>query len=57
MNWLAHPPDMDPIEHVWDCLQRRIAASNVQCGTRESMERELVDHWGMIPLADIRKLI
>ena len=57
MDWLAHPFDMNPIVHVWDCLQRRIAASNVQCGTQESLESELVDDRGMIPLADIQKLI
>ena len=32
-------------------------ASNVQCGVRDSLERELVYDQGMIPLADIRKLI
>ena len=55
MDWLACPTDINPIEHVWDCLQRRIAASNVRCGTRESLERELVDDQGMAPRADIRK--
>ena len=39
MDWLARPPDMNLIEHVRDCLQRRITASNVQCGMRESLER------------------
>ena len=34
-----------------------VAFSNVQCGMRESLERELVDSRGMIPLVDIRKLI
>ena len=57
MDWLARLPDMETIEHVWDCLQRSTAASNVQCGTRESLERELVDDRGMIPLVDIRKSI
>ena len=57
MDWLARPPNMNLIEHVWDYLQRRIAAFNVQCGMRESLEREPVDDRGMIPLADIRKLI
>ena len=37
------------------CLQRRIAASNVQCGTRACLERELIDDRDMIPLADIRE--
>ena len=49
--------DMNPNEHVWDCLQRTIAASYVQFGTRKSLEREPVDDRDMIPLADIRKLI
>ena len=57
MDWLARPPDMNPIEHVRDCLQRRIVASNFQCVTRESLELELLDDRGMIPLADIRNLI
>ena len=56
MDCLAYPPDMNPIEHVWHCLYRRMAASNVQCGTHGSLERELVDDLGMI-LEDIRKLI
>ena len=57
MDWLACPPDMNPIEHVWDCLQRRIAASNVQFVTGESLEHELEYDRGMVPHADIRKLI
>ena len=43
MNWLARPPGMNLIEldstRVGSCLQRRIAVSNVQCRTRESLER------------------
>ncbi|GFT62340.1 transposable element Tcb2 transposase [Trichonephila clavipes] len=25
MDWLAYSPDLNPIEHVWDVLGRRIA--------------------------------
>ena len=53
MDWLARPPNINSIEHVRDCLQIRIAASYVQCWTRENPERKLVDDRGMIPLADI----
>ena len=57
MDRLARPPDTNPIEPVWDFLQRKLAVTAVQCGTRSSLESELVDDRGMIPLADIRKLI
>ena len=56
VEWLDGTLDANTIEHVWDRLQRRIVASNVQCGMRKSLERELVDDRGMIPLPDIRKL-
>ncbi|KFM67165.1 hypothetical protein X975_24367, partial [Stegodyphus mimosarum] len=26
MDWLAYSPDLNPIEHVWDTLRRRLAA-------------------------------
>ncbi|GFW35334.1 transposable element Tcb1 transposase [Trichonephila clavipes] len=26
MDWLAYSPDLNPIEHVWDMLGRRISA-------------------------------
>ena len=57
MDWLARSPNMNPIEHVCDLLQRTITASNAQCETRERLEGEQVDDRGMIPLVDIRKLI
>ncbi|GFY01778.1 transposable element Tcb2 transposase [Trichonephila clavipes] len=27
MDWAAYSPDLNPIEHVWDALERRIASS------------------------------
>ncbi|GFX33580.1 transposable element Tcb1 transposase [Trichonephila clavipes] len=30
MDWLARSPDLNPIEHVWDFLSRRLAACTLQ---------------------------
>ncbi|GBM53684.1 hypothetical protein AVEN_233658-1 [Araneus ventricosus] len=33
MAWPARSPDLNPIEHVWDMLGRRIAGRSVPLGT------------------------
>ena len=57
MNWPARSPDIKPIEHVWDILQRRISARLVQLQTREDLKRALIEEWARIPRPAIRKLI
>ncbi|GFW03029.1 DDE_3 domain-containing protein [Trichonephila clavipes] len=47
MDWPAYSPDMNPIEHVWDMLGRRIAArqhppSHLSTGTSEGI---VLDEW------------
>ncbi|GFW16348.1 transposable element Tcb1 transposase [Trichonephila clavipes] len=40
MDWTAYSPDLNPIEHVWDMLGRRIAAhqpSHLSTGTSEGI--------------------
>ena len=54
MDW---PARINPIEHVWDILQRRISARPVQPQTREDLTRALIEEWSRIPRPAIRKLI
>ncbi|GFV74772.1 transposable element Tcb1 transposase [Trichonephila clavipes] len=43
MDWLAYSPDLNPIEHVWGMLGRRIAArqppSHLSTGISEGIAR------------------
>lgn len=57
MYWPARSPDLNPLEHAWDILQRRIKSRNPQPSTRIELANVLVEEWALIPLADIRTLI
>ena len=57
MEWPARSPDMNPIEHAWDMLQRRVSARQRQPSTRNELVAALTEEWGLIPQRDIKKLI
>ncbi|GFW51830.1 transposable element Tcb2 transposase [Trichonephila clavipes] len=49
MEWLACSPDMNPIEHVWDALRRRVADRKPPPQTLQELERALLEEWDRIP--------
>ena len=57
MDWPARSFDINPIEHVWDILQRRISARFNQPQTREDPTQALIEEWAIIPRPAIRELI
>ncbi|GFS99184.1 transposable element Tc3 transposase [Trichonephila clavipes] len=56
-DWLAYSPDMNPIEHVWDMLGRRIAARQPPPTCLPKLRRALLDEWCIIPQDQIDYLI
>ncbi|GBN89621.1 hypothetical protein AVEN_174526-1 [Araneus ventricosus] len=40
--WSARTPDLNPIEHVWDMLGRRVAGHRVPPGTPAKNELQLI---------------
>ncbi|GFS88459.1 DDE_3 domain-containing protein [Trichonephila clavipes] len=50
-------PDLNPIEHVWDMLGRRIAACQSPRTCLPELRRALLDEWCNIPLDEIDNLI
>ncbi|GFU26807.1 ATP-binding cassette sub-family G member 1 [Trichonephila clavipes] len=56
MDRPASSPDMNPIEHVWDILGRRIAARQPPPNCLPELWRALLDEWCNIPQDQIHNL-
>ncbi|GFW30096.1 transposable element Tc3 transposase [Trichonephila clavipes] len=57
MEWPVCSPDLNPIEHVWDMLGRRIAARPRPPATVRDLEIALLEEWNSIPQSLIDNLI
>ncbi|GFW82227.1 transposable element Tcb2 transposase [Trichonephila clavipes] len=57
MEWPACFPDMNPIEHVWVALGRRVAGRRPPPQTLQEMERALLEVWDRISQFVINSLI
>ncbi|GFS88991.1 transposable element Tcb2 transposase [Trichonephila clavipes] len=57
MDWPARSPDLNPIEHVWDFLGRRLAARTLPPVTIRELRLTLQDEWAAIPQQLIDTLI
>ncbi|GFW75517.1 transposable element Tcb2 transposase [Trichonephila clavipes] len=57
MELPACSPDLNPIEHVWDMLRRRIAARPRPPATVRDLEIALLEEWKSIPQSLIDNFI
>ncbi|GFU52531.1 transposable element Tcb2 transposase [Trichonephila clavipes] len=57
MDWQAYSLDLNPIEHVWDMLGRRIVARQPPPTYLPELRRALLDEWCNIPQDHIDNLI
>ncbi len=57
LEWPANSPDMSPIEHCWDVLERRVRPRLRPASTLADLERFLREEWDAIPQATITTLI
>ncbi|GFW54365.1 transposable element Tcb2 transposase [Trichonephila clavipes] len=49
MDWPAYSPDLNPIEHVWDALGRRIAARLHHTENTQQLKQMLIEEWALLP--------
>ena len=57
MDWPAKSPDLNPIEHAWDILQRRISNRQNQLNSLQELADALIDEWSRIPQVEFQTLI
>ncbi|GFX97946.1 transposable element Tcb2 transposase [Trichonephila clavipes] len=57
MDWPARSPDLNPIEHVWDFLGRRLAARTLPPVTIRELRLALQDEWAAMTQQLIDTLI
>ena len=54
--WPSMSPDLNPIEHIWDMLCRRIQAGEPPVQTIRQLEAALHREWQQLSQYDIRHL-
>ena len=56
LPWPAKSPDLNPIEHLWDELGRRVRQRANPPQNVPQLERALVAEWRRLPMRSIRRL-
>ena len=56
MDWPALSPDLNPIEHLWDEIQRMINQRPAPVVTQQQLRQAAVDTYNNVPRAFIRNL-
>ena len=56
LTWPAMSPDMNPIEHIWDYLGRKVRARGNAHNLRD-LEKALIQEWNNIPNIVIRRYV
>lgn len=57
LPWASRSPDLNPIEHLWDNLDRRVRRRQQQPQTLQQLRDALQEEWRRIPQREIRRLI
>ena len=49
ISWPAMSPDMNPIEHVWDFIGRKINERNPKCQNIDELRTAILQEWQQFP--------
>ena len=57
IQWPAMSLDMNPIEHVWDFIGRKINQRNPKCQNIDELRTAILEEWQQFPQERIRRLL
>ena len=57
LPWPARPPDLSPIEHLWDEMDRRVHRRQPPPQSTQQLRNALLKEWNNIPQGLIQLLI
>lgn len=57
MQWPARSPDLNPIEHLWDEVKRRVRAREPAPTTLQELETACITEWENIPQESVVTLV
>lgn len=57
LDWPARSPDLNPIEHVWDLLKRRVRSVQPAPQTITELKNAITAEWERIPQETIRGIL
>jgi len=55
LEWPAQSPDLNPIEHLWEQLERKLA--NRRCKSDDELKACLIDAWTRLEIEKVRNLV
>ena len=56
LDWPAQSPDLNPIEHLWDELERRLRARPSRLTSVSDLTNALLEEWSKIPINTLLNL-
>ena len=57
LAWPPYSPDLTPIEHMWDELDRRVRKRRNCPATLAQLRNALIDEWNNIPMRTVNALV